>query len=89
MACEGWMTAQVLVKLSSKLAAEQNGDIDSSADVDMALKTKASVDSLDNGGAILNPPDTSGLSQGTNMKLRELDINNVGGNSGVHKLSPR
>lgn len=58
------MTAQVLVKLSAKLAADQQADKLEHNELSK-LRFESDDDISDQEGAILNPPDTDGISHGT------------------------
>ena len=61
---EGWMTAQVLVKLSAKLAAEQQIAKFKHNEFSK-LRFENDVDIFDQEDATLNPPDADGISNDT------------------------
>lgn len=63
------MTAQVLVKLSAKLAAEQQiAKLEHNELSKLRFESDANIS--DQECAIPNPPDTDGISNGTGLMLR-------------------
>lgn len=67
------MTAQVLLKLSAKLAGEED-PIHSEADDSPVVLLQPGYNSDNTGGAILNPPDTNGISMIAAAVPQKLDM---------------